>query len=161
MPKGIIEKQISQLCANLPEFGWLNNTDRVHLAVLYPKILYSILRHEKTVESRFLKVKQPPFKRIQPHDLILFKESGGPIRGVARAAWTKFFWDIDRKKMQEIKVWYSEYIKADDKFWESKKDSKYGVLIGLRDVRAIEPFKLDKKDGRPWMVMDYDILCSR
>ena len=38
-------------------------------------------------------------------------------------------------------------------YWQKKADCKFGFLVWLKDVRAIEPVRIHKTDWRAWVVL--------
>ena len=55
--------------------------------------------------------------------------------------------------MQRIKDEYNHNIDGNEVYWQSKMDCKFGLLVWLSDVRAIEPVETGKKDWRGWVVL--------
>lgn len=52
-----------------------------HLAILKQPYLDYILSGQKTIESRFSRLKSAPFGVIKAGDIVLLKESGGKVKG--------------------------------------------------------------------------------
>ena len=127
-----------------------------HLAILVQPFLDLILQNKKTIESRFTKVKCPPFEKVKEGDVILLKQSGGLVVGEMVAGKVEYFSDVTPEKMEGLKK-YSSQICADydPNFWEKRKDARYVTLIHIARVKAYEnPYPYPKKDRRAWIVLD-------
>ena len=124
-----------------------------HLAILKKAYLDAILDGHKIVESRFTRTHRAPFGRISNGDKIFLKQSSGPVCGAASVSAVKQFEDLTPTKVLHIKKRYNHLIRAGDQFWQSKIDSKFGLLVWLKDVKRIEPIQIDKKDWRAWVVL--------
>ncbi len=75
------------------------------------------------------------------------------VCAVGRAGKVVNFKELTERRIMQIKRKHNERICGDDLYWEEKKKSRWGVLIWLKDVRAIEPIRIDKKDWRGWVVL--------
>ena len=58
----------------------------IHLAVFVEPFLQFVLDGRKTVESRFSIHRRPPFGCVRSGDLVLIKESGGPVVAMAEVS---------------------------------------------------------------------------
>jgi len=63
-----------------------NRPHKIHLAVFVEPFLTFVLEGRKTVESRFSIHRRPPFGCVRSGDLVLIKESGGPIVAMAEVS---------------------------------------------------------------------------
>ena len=124
-----------------------------HLVILKKLYLEAILRGEKTVESRFTQTRRSSFGKVLPGDKLFLKESAGPVCAVASVAAVKNFENLTPKRIIELKERYNHDIGADDEYWRSKADCRFGFLVWLRDVRTIGPVRIHKKDWRAWVVL--------
>jgi len=124
-----------------------------HLVILRKPYLDAILDGRKKIESRFLRVKQHGFGRVQPGDKLFLKVSSGSVCATARASAVKSFENLTPSQIIEIKRKYNRYIIGNDEYWRDKRDSRYGFLVWLRDVKSIEPVRINKKDWRAWVVL--------
>ena len=124
-----------------------------HLAILKQPYLEAILDGRKSVESRFTRTRRGPFKQVQVGDRIFLKLSSGPICAVATAAAVKNFENLTPPKIAQLKQQYNHYVKADNAYWHSKADFRFGCLIWLTDLRPIKPVRINKKDWRGWVVL--------
>lgn len=112
------------------------------------KLTQKILTGQKTIESRWYRVKYPPFDRIKAGETVYFKDSGEPVTIKAEVDRVIQFSDLTPERVKQILY---EYGKADGlgidripEFFEKFKDKKYCVLIFLKNPKRIEPFEIDK-----------------
>jgi ASC-1-like (ASCH) protein len=124
-----------------------------HLAILRRAYLDAILTGRKTVESRFTKSRRAPFGHIFAGDKIFLKESSGPVCGEAYVSAVEQFEALSRKKITELRERYNHLILGEEGYWQSKKMSRYGILIWLEKVRAIRPIRIWKRDWRAWVLL--------
>lgn len=137
---------------------------RSHLVILKKPYVEAIIDGSKTIESRLLKGRFPPFGYIQPGDKLFFKQSSGPVRAVATAAKVKSFENLTPAKIADIKSKYNKDILGSDEYWNSKADSAFCVLIKIKSLKPIKPIWIDKKDWRAWVVLtkekDFGLLTT-
>ncbi len=131
-----------------------------HLAIITEPYLDRILTGRKTTESRFGRSRMPPFKKIRPGDVILFKLSSGPIRALARTSEAQFFGPMHSGEAEQLMEKYRDVLCLEDCFVTQKRDSTYATLIHLSDVLSIPPITVTKSDRRPWVVLR-DILIQQ
>jgi hypothetical protein len=124
----------------------------IHLAIFAEPFLSLVLNGSKTVESRFSRNRCAPFGEIDDGDIILIKQVGGPICGLALAkrAW---FYDLAAEPLDRIKHRHGASICADDTFWLSRIDATYATFIELSETITIEPLSCDKRDRRGWVAL--------
>ncbi len=127
-----------------------------HLAIFSKNYIAKILNHEKTVESRFSKVRCAPYQHVEVGDIILLKEQSGPIRGQARVKDVVYFSGLTPEKIKAIEEEYNNRLKVDEKFWQTKRDAKYATLMSLEEVKQLPPETYEKKDRRGWVVLPSD-----
>jgi hypothetical protein len=125
-----------------------------HIAILSHKsVLDKILSGEKTVESRFSRVKGLPFGQVSAGDIIYFKLSGGPVLGKARVASIEEHENLNPRRIEELAQRYSRELAISVDFLARKLESKFATLIFLEDVAACEPWNY-KQDGRSgWIIL--------
>ena len=63
----------------------------IHLAVFVERFLQYSARRARAVEFRFSVNRCPPFGRVRPGDLVLVKQSGGPIVALAEVSHVWFY----------------------------------------------------------------------
>jgi hypothetical protein len=122
----------------------------LHLAILAEPFLSLVLEGRKTIESRFTRTRCAPFDRIRRGDIIMLKQVGGPVRGLALAkeAW---FFDLHHRSIETIRRQYYRPICADDEFWEQKRGASYATLIELAEAVSIGAIPFSKRDRRGWV----------
>lgn len=122
----------------------------VHLGVFSEPYLSLVLAGEKTVESRFSRVRSAPFQEVSPDDVLLLKAVAGPVCGIAKisAVW---FYDLAHVPLADVRRQFGERICGSDSFWESQADASYVSLLELTGVKALPPIQADKRDRRGWV----------
>jgi len=124
-----------------------------HLVILKKPYLDAILAGRKRIESRFTKTKRYAFGRVFPGDKIFFKVSSGPVCATAAVTSVKNFQNLTPEQIIEIKQQYNHHIIGSNEYWQSKSNCKYGFLVWLKDIKPIEPVRINKKDWRAWVVL--------
>ena len=124
-----------------------------HLAILKKPYLDAILEGRKPVESRFTITKRSPFGQIFRGDKIFLKQSSGPVCATATVSAVKSFPNLTPAKVLDIKAQYNHLILGSDVYWRTRADCQCGFLVWLKDVRPIEPVRINKKDWRAWVVL--------
>ncbi len=125
----------------------------IHLAVFIEPYLEYILTGKKTIESRFSSRRFPPYQRIDRGDIILLKQSSGPIVGLCEVedAW---FYELDKNAWKKIKRDFASALCAQDpEFWDSRKSAIYATLIRISHVKTITPRFIQKRDRRGWVML--------
>jgi len=123
-----------------------------HLAVGDARTVSLIMKGKKKVETRFSVVRQPPFGKVSPGDLIVFKKTAGPIVATAKAARVMYFAGLTRSRIQRLRDQFDDLVQAGDEFWGRKMNARYGTVIFLSDVELVTPTRVDKRDRRAWVV---------
>ena len=124
-----------------------------HLVILKKPYVQAILAGRKRIESRFMKIRCAPYEKVSAGDRLFFKESSGKVCGTGRAGKVMNFKGLTSQRIMQLKRKHNRGICGGDLYWEQKKDCRWGVLIWLKDVKAIEPIRIDKKDWRGWVVL--------
>jgi hypothetical protein len=124
----------------------------LHLAVLIEPYLTFILDGRKTVESRFSVRATAPYGCVERGDLVLLKQSGGPVVGAftASSAWD---YHLDPASWAELRRDFAGALCAQDGFWEERAAAEYATLIRISDVRRLPPVPVPKRDRRGWVVL--------
>ncbi len=124
-----------------------------HLVILKKPYLDAILAGRKTIESRFTRTRHYFFGQVQAGDKLFLKVSSGPVCAVATVAAVEYFENLTPEQIGDIKRRYNHYIQADEQYWQSKADCRFGFLVCLENVETIEPRQISKKDWRAWVVL--------
>lgn len=122
----------------------------IHLAIFVEPFLSMVLSGEKTIESRFSRNRCAPYGEIDDGDIILLKEVGRPICGLAIARRT-WFYDLGIEPIERIRHRFGTRIRGDDEFWSSRADALYATLIELDAAASIASVSCDKRDRRGWV----------
>lgn len=121
-----------------------------HVAIMRKSwgLTRKILSGQKSVESRWYKVRYAPWNRIGPRDTVYFKDSGEPVTVKAEVEKVTAFSDLTPGKVREI---LREYGSQDGlekheihMFFDMLRNKRYCMLIFLRNPRRVEPFHIDK-----------------
>jgi len=126
---------------------------KYHLVILKKPYIDVILTGRKGIESRFTKTRRVPFAGVHKGDVLLLKQSAGPVCATAVVAAVEHFDNLTPQKIHRLKQQYNQLIRGDDAYWQSKLDCRFGLLIWLEDVRTIKPTRINKKDWRAWVVL--------
>jgi hypothetical protein len=125
----------------------------LHLAVFVEPYLQYVLDGKKTVESRFGIHRRPPFGHVREGDILLLKRSGGPVTGICLVGQV-WFYELDPKSWRKIKQEFSISLCAQDPdFWHQRRAASFATLMLIKDVRAVTPFDIPKKDRRGWVML--------
>lgn len=124
-----------------------------HLVILKRPYLEAILAGRKRIESRFTMTRRAHFGRVLRGDKLFLKESSGPVCGMATVASVKNFEGLTPKRMAELKRQYNHDIGGSNEYWQAKSACGFGFLVWLKDVKRIEPVRIDKKDWRAWVLL--------
>lgn len=134
---------------------------RSHIAILKRHYLDIILFGRKRIECRLAKIACPPFRSADTGEQLLLKESSGPVRGRAVVEKVEFFEGLTPKKISQIRRRHNKLILGQDDFWLDRKNCRFGSLIWLTDIEAIEPYRIKSYGRRGWIVFQDGILCNR
>ena len=126
-----------------------------HLAIFKGEAGEQILSGKKTIESRFSRVKNPPFGVVSSGDLVYIKPSGKDIIGQFRVKKVIFFDGPDKDDLEDIKKRFGKELAAGKEYWENAKNVRYATLIFISESERFitSPVKLAKKDLRGWVVL--------
>lgn len=146
----IIKKLKMQLSSGDLE---LLKSKNIHLAIFTEPWLTYLLNGKKTIESRISKHKIAPYNKIEKDDIVFVKKSGGDILAYFTIKEILFI-DLKDVNISEIKHKYNDRLCVDEKFWISKKDSKYATLIFINDLVKLQPFHINKKGMQTWIKLE-------
>ena len=124
-----------------------------HLVILKKLYLDAILAGRKTVESRFYQTNQKWLSQVSPGDKLFLKVTSGPVIATATIDKVQIFNDLTPGKITELKNQFNDKILGDDQYWNQKQNSRFGILIKLKDVQSISPIFIKKFDWRAWVVL--------
>ncbi|OGE27611.1 hypothetical protein A2867_03860 [Candidatus Daviesbacteria bacterium RIFCSPHIGHO2_01_FULL_40_11] len=126
-----------------------------HLAIFKGKAGDAILSGKKTIESRFSKVKNPPFGVIGSGDLVYIKPSGKDIIGEFRVKKVIFFDSPSLNDLSDLRQRYGSKLAVEGDYWKKVVNARFGTLIFIGDSSRFitSPLKIPKKDLRGWVVL--------
>lgn len=123
----------------------------IHLAVMRQPYLDYVIDGSKTVESRLTKNRIVPYRAAGPGDIILFKESGGPISAVAVVRNARFFEIKDAAELGEVVDPYLPGLAYDDDFLPSKAEARFVSLITIDSVAPLAALRMEKQSRQSWV----------
>ena len=131
----------------------LKRKKKIHIAIMKKSwgLTPKILTGEKTIESRWYKIRARPWDKISPGDDIYFKDAGGLVRVKARAGKVLQFANLTPSKIKSLLKRYnrSNGLGIDgeefDKYFSLLKDKNYAIIIFLEDIKKIRSFQINKK----------------
>jgi hypothetical protein len=126
-----------------------------HVAIVVAPYDRLILEGRKTIECRLTQNAGPPFGRITPGDRIYFKRSGGPFFAAAVADRVWMTDSLTPRAVDELRKRFDGEIHGAPEYWRSRRGTRYGTLIWLREVRpcGFRP-KYKPQNMRAWYVID-------
>jgi ASC-1-like (ASCH) protein len=124
-----------------------------HLVILKKPYLDAILQGRKTVESRFYQTRQFWLSRVAPGDKLFLKASSGPVMATAIVASMKYFDSLTSSRLADLKKQHNQHILGDEQYWQDKMNSRFGILVWLKDVKPIAPKFIKKADWRAWVLL--------
>jgi ASC-1-like (ASCH) protein len=122
-----------------------------HIAIMQKSwgFIEKIATGQKTVESRWYKVKYTPWGRISPGDSIYFKNSGEPVTIQAKISRVINFSDLTPEKVHTILEDYRKELGLDEpdiqRYFEMFKHKRYCILIYLKDAQHVQPIEINKQ----------------
>lgn len=122
-----------------------------HVAIMRKswKLTEKVLTGEKSIESRWYKVRYAPWDTIEKGDMIYFKDSGMPVILRARVQKVLQFSNLTPARVKELLQKYGRDDGIEQKalpvFFARFKDKKYCVLVFLANPQKISPFRVHKK----------------
>ncbi len=119
-----------------------------HVAIMKKSwhLIPKILSGEKTIESRWYLTRRDPWDKIIEGDTVYFKNSGESVTVKTTVSKVIQFKNIKPQRIRQIVDDYGEKICLSDKE-QSKQNfsqTKYCLLIFLRNVQQVLPFEIDK-----------------
>lgn len=125
----------------------------LHLGIFIEPYLDLIVRGKKKLESRFSIKPCPPYGCVKSGDILFLKKSGGPVIGVCQIGCVVFH-SLRPGLLSDIRRMHStELCIADTNFWDNKLGANYATLLELQNVHALNPFPIEKRDRRGWVVL--------
>jgi len=135
-----------------------------HLAIMKQSwhLTRAVVEGRKVIESRWLKTRMLPWDAVHPGDLIFFKEGSfvqarAVVRGVIQLA------DLSPITIRHVLLRFKNELGISDANGFSKQlsEAKYAVLIWLRDVKKVRPFRVRSPRLRGGWVSMQDIAKIR
>jgi ASC-1-like (ASCH) protein len=123
----------------------LPRSPRLHLAILREPYLSLVLVGRKTIESRFVRTRRPPYRAASAGDALILKRSSGPVLGIALVEKASFH-ELAPSTLAKIKEEFSHALAVPNRFWKEKARARYATLLH-------PPIACAKTDRQPWVVL--------
>ena len=131
-----------------------------HLAILSQGWIELILTGDKTIESRFSKVRCAPFGKVDAGDVVFLKESGGLVKGAFCVGKVETYENLTARQRHDIFQKYhfkifagAQWINTVPEDWWA---SKHATLIHIAETLEFNTsFSIHKRDPRAWVVYDH------
>ena len=114
--------------------------------------LSSLLAGRKTIESRFSRHKIAPYRKVKPGDLVLLKQSSGPVIGSFEVAFVRYL-ELTSKTLKELEANYDRQINGSKEFWQAQQTKRYASLFGVKNIQPRTPTAVQKQDPRGWVLL--------
>ena len=131
-----------------------NVQPKIHLAIFVEPYLQYIFEGKKTIEARFSSKRIAPYQKVDKGDIIILKQSGGPVVGLCEVSqvWSYL---LEPKSWNYVKKEFTRSLCAQDQsFWNQRKSASYATLMKIKNVVSLEPIFWKKQDRRGWVVID-------
>ncbi len=122
-----------------------------HVAIMKKSwnLIPKILSQEKTIESRWYKSRIAPWDRIQPGDIVFFKNSAEPVTAKAEVEKVLQFDHYTDKELQNIITTYGGnpgicFHSSPQEVITWARPKQYCILIFLKNAEHITPFHINK-----------------
>jgi hypothetical protein len=73
---------------------------------------------------------------------------------VAQVKAARTYQNVTSHLLELIRQQWGDQIKADRAFWQANSAARLATLIWLANICPLEPFYIDKKDRRAWVVLE-------
>jgi len=126
-----------------------------HIAIMHEPYLARVLARQKTIESRFLRLRSAPYDRVSVGDTIGLKRASGPIVAVAPVTAVRQYDDLTPDRIAALVAQFGADLRLDPDFIAHIRDRRYAVLIWLGTPRLLPmPLHYVKRDRRGWVVLN-------
>ena len=144
----------AQLLADLAPLIPEMSGRQVHLAILQEPYMGRVERGEKTIESRWSKVLCAPHGWVVRQDILVFKRTGGPIRGWCEVLRTAQF-DLHEISATEIIAANQPDLGVGDDFAAAVANKRHVTLMTLGAFHPLDAghVTIRKRDRRGWVVL--------
>jgi len=125
-----------------------------HLAIFDKDGVQAIISGRRKVESRFSKIKLPPFSQIAKGDLVFMKKRGEKVVGHFLVDHVIFFDHPTREDLDWLKKKFGKEMALPLDFWRAREKVNFATLIFIGSVgKFLVPPQFAKKDLRGWVVL--------
>jgi len=125
-----------------------------HLAIVHKPYIDLILAGAKTIESRLTRVRCAPFGRVEPGDVIFFKEASGPVRARARVARVREHEDLTPGAVERLRRSLNGEIRGERDYWIAKREARFACLLWIEAVEPTPDWPVTPRmNGRGWLCL--------
>lgn len=94
-----------------------------------------------------------PYNRVSVDDEILLKETGKDVTATAKVKDVKYF-GLTPQIVEDIRIKYGREIGTDKfEYWQTIYQKKYCTFTWLKDVKEINPTKVQRSNGAGWIAL--------
>jgi hypothetical protein len=116
-----------------------------------------VLTNQKTIESRFARLRTAPYGCVTTGDTIWLKRSGGPIVASVRAAEVLQFANLTPERVDALLARWAAGLRLENDFAARARDCRYATLIWLTELNVLAvPVPYRRRDRRGWVVLEHD-----
>jgi hypothetical protein len=134
----------------------------IHVAILKRPYLQAMLRGQKTIESRLMKVDMPPFDAVAEGERLFFKASGGPFMATALADRVQHHRDLTPERIGALKQEWNPAIGGPDDYWEQRRVCRFATLVHCREIEPIDVGPtFSPQNMRAWYVLPDNLTPLR
>lgn len=127
----------------------------IHLAIFNEPFVSAMFSKNKIMESRFSINRINPFRRIYEGDVVLIKKTAGNVVGFFISGKVEHWVKSKGSSFQDLETRYGKAICTylEPNFWVNRKESRYGTLIGIKEIHFFKEFNIGKQDRTTWVVL--------
>ncbi|MEO1237711.1 MAG: ASCH domain-containing protein [Planctomycetota bacterium] len=127
----------------------------VHVAILRREYAAMVLSGRKTVESRLMKVRCPPFGVVNVGDRLYVKVSGGPFVARATAASVHDYADQTPEQVDALRERWNPAVCGPRAYWDERRDRPFATMVRLMGVEPTDVGpRFAPRHMRAWYVLD-------
>ncbi len=132
-----------------------------HVAIIAAALLAPLQAGVKTIETRFMTRRRPPWNRVSPGDLVYFKCSGGDYQGWTRVIAVRQYADLTPGRLNRLRRLYGKYVAAPAAYWHQRRFARYAVLFSLGSwVPLTVGPPVPRQFGSGWVVLCPPLLSA-
>ena len=127
--------------------------NKLHVAIYSDPFLSFLKSGQKSVDVRLSSVKCAPYGFVSAGDIVLVKETAGPITAVTRVSDAEYF-TTAYHPLDAIRADHGTKILAGDEFWQSKRHARFASVFHVEHTVEFPAISFTKRDRRGWVTLD-------